>query len=205
MANTVKRMAFFPTLFALTVVFSCVTINIYFPAAAVEKAADEIVEETWGEKGTKPETKEEEKKGFFDNGSRFVGLTIGFREAHAQEADINVTTPAIRTLKDSIGARAVIIKPFMDRGNAGITNEGLLTVRSVEGLSLKEKADLNRLIDAENKDRETLYREIAQANGFGPDRIPDIKAIFAKSWIKNARSGWLIQNPDGAWAKKVSP
>ena len=27
---------------------ACVTVNIYFPAAAVERAADEIVKETWG-------------------------------------------------------------------------------------------------------------------------------------------------------------
>ncbi len=35
---------------------ACVTINIYFPAAAAEKAADKIIEEVWqlkkpGEKG----------------------------------------------------------------------------------------------------------------------------------------------------------
>ena len=37
------------TLF-LTVFFysACVTVNIYFPAAAVERAADQIVKETWG-------------------------------------------------------------------------------------------------------------------------------------------------------------
>jgi hypothetical protein len=28
---------------------ACVTVNIYFPAAAVERAADQIVKETWGE------------------------------------------------------------------------------------------------------------------------------------------------------------
>jgi uncharacterized protein len=27
---------------------ACVTVNIYFPAAAVERAADQIVKETWG-------------------------------------------------------------------------------------------------------------------------------------------------------------
>lgn len=32
--------------FAL-VLCSCVTINIYFPAAAAEKAADKIIEEVW--------------------------------------------------------------------------------------------------------------------------------------------------------------
>ena len=29
-------------------VSACVTVNIYFPAAAVERAAEEIVKETWG-------------------------------------------------------------------------------------------------------------------------------------------------------------
>ena len=42
-------------LLAVTV-SACVTINIYFPAAAAEKAADKIIEEVWqlknpGEKG----------------------------------------------------------------------------------------------------------------------------------------------------------
>lgn len=32
---------------------SCVTINIYFPAAAAEKAADRIIGDVWGEE-TKP-------------------------------------------------------------------------------------------------------------------------------------------------------
>ena len=36
------------SLFALTLVVSaCVTINIYFPAAAAEKAADKIIDEVW--------------------------------------------------------------------------------------------------------------------------------------------------------------
>lgn len=35
---------------------ACVTINIYFPAAAAEKAADKIIDEVWqtGESGTVP-------------------------------------------------------------------------------------------------------------------------------------------------------
>ena len=30
-----------------TLLLGCVTINIYFPAAAAEKAADKIIEEVW--------------------------------------------------------------------------------------------------------------------------------------------------------------
>lgn len=36
---------------------ACVTINIYFPAAAAEKAADKIIEEVWqSEQAKKPAT-----------------------------------------------------------------------------------------------------------------------------------------------------
>ncbi len=34
-------------LLALVSLSACVTINIYFPAAAAEKAADKIIEEVW--------------------------------------------------------------------------------------------------------------------------------------------------------------
>ena len=38
------------------VLAACVTINVYFPAAAAEKAADRIIEDIWGpEKGPKPD------------------------------------------------------------------------------------------------------------------------------------------------------
>lgn len=43
---------------AVLVLAGCVTINIYFPAAAAEKAADRIIDEVWqikkGEEAAKP-------------------------------------------------------------------------------------------------------------------------------------------------------
>jgi hypothetical protein len=36
---------------AMVVAAGCVTINIYFPAAAAEKAADRIIDEVWQLKG----------------------------------------------------------------------------------------------------------------------------------------------------------
>lgn len=43
------------TLAALVVITSgCVTINIYFPAAAAEKAADRIIDEVWQLRGAPP-------------------------------------------------------------------------------------------------------------------------------------------------------
>lgn len=179
---------------------ACVTVNIYFPAAAVQRVADQIVEETWGEPG-KGGAKEAPQGGsfLFQDRLAFVGFS---REAFAQEADINVSNPAIRSLKESIRKRSDSIKPYMDKGNVGITRDGLLTVRATDGLSLKERAEVQQLVDAENRDRETLYAEIAKANNFPRERIADIKRIFAKSWIEQARSGWWIQDPQGNWTKK---
>ncbi|MDR4514381.1 hypothetical protein [Nitrosomonas sp.] len=45
--------------FATMLLSACVTINIYFPAAAAEKAADKIIEEVWQLEDEKKEEKEE--------------------------------------------------------------------------------------------------------------------------------------------------
>ncbi|KPK00037.1 MAG: hypothetical protein AMK71_08790 [Nitrospira bacterium SG8_35_4] len=202
---TLTRNTFF--CFLLFCVASCITINIYFPAAAVEKAADRIVDEVWGPQGGTPGG-EDEKKQDVQPQSRMGDVLIfalslaGPREAMAQEADINVTTPAIRALKESIQSRAESIRPYMDGGNIGISREGLLVVRTTEGLNLKDKAAVNRLVEAENHDRNSLYEEIARANNFPPERVADIKTIFAGSWAKNARAGWWVQDDGGSWKQK---
>lgn len=183
-------------------VTACVTVNIYFPAAAVQRAADSIVNETWGGPGQEPRPRPTPAPG--DRGSipqRVFAFAFA-ADALAQEPDINISNPSIRALKDSIRTRSELIKPFMDKGTVGINRDGLLAVRTTEGLNLKERAEVQQLVEAENRDREALYAEIAKANNIPREKIPDIKRIFAKSWIDQARAGWWIQKADGNWTKK---
>jgi uncharacterized protein YdbL (DUF1318 family) len=187
----------FPLMFLVS---ACVTVNIYFPAAAVERAADQIVKETWG--GPAEPAKKEQPRSSLITPATVAAVFRFANEAHAQEADINVSNPAIRALKDSIKNRSNSIKPFMDRGNVGITRDGLLTVRTTEGLNLKERAEVQQLVDAENRDREALYLEIAKANNIAKESVPKIKTIFARSWIEQAQPGWWIQDAQGNWKKK---
>src|SRR5215470_2239621 len=121
------------TLLAVTFILSaCVTVNIYFPAAAVERAAEQIVKETWG--GPSEPAKTPPKPQSNNRFSPLRMVALGFvSEAYAQEPDINVSNPAIRALKDSIKQRAGSIKPYMDRGNIGIGQDGLLAVRTADG------------------------------------------------------------------------
>ena len=169
--------------------------------AAVERAADQIVKETWGGPGdpAKAAPKPQSLNRF--SPVRLANLSF-VGEAYAQEADINVSNPAIRALKDSIRERSNAIKPFMDRGNIGLAQDGLLTVHNADGLNLKERAETKQLVDAENRDRENLYAEIAKANNISKDSIPKIKTIFARSWLDQARPGWWIQDTQGNWKKK---
>jgi uncharacterized protein YdbL (DUF1318 family) len=176
---------------------ACVTVNIYFPAPEVRAAAEEIVEETWGDPSATPAgrdvTPEDES---------LLPRLLGPTAAHAKEADINVSTAAIRALKASMKARAEQLKPYLRSGTVGIDREGLLAIRSFDAVPLRDQATIRRLIDAENRDRLTLYKEIAKANDFGNDRIGDIKRIFADEWRRAAEPGWSIQKPDGSWEKK---
>jgi uncharacterized protein YdbL (DUF1318 family) len=180
---------------------ACVTVNIYFPAAAVERAADQIVKETWGGPSEPAKTAPEPRSFNLRALTRIASLSL-VSAAQAQEADINVSNPAIRALKDSIKQRSGAIKPYMDRGNTGIAQDGMLVVRNTDGIDLKARAEVNQLVDAENRDRETLYAEIAKANGIPASNIPKIKSIFAKSWTDQAQPGWWIQDAQGNWKKK---
>jgi uncharacterized protein YdbL (DUF1318 family) len=191
-----KRVIFSLTFF----ISACVTVNIYFPAAAVERAADEIVKETWG--GRSEPAPKEPPRSLFPSAAWKIVSAGWVSAAFAQEADINISNPAIRALKDSIKNRSGSIKPFMDRGNVGLTRDGLLTVRTTDGLNLKERAEVQQLVDAENRDRESLYLEIAKANNFPAESVPKIKSIFAKSWAEQAQPGWWIQDAQGNWRRR---
>ncbi len=192
------------------VLTACVTVNIYFPAAAVERAADKIVEETIGDHGKSGEpekggVKEAPKQTPQNDSSvarRLYASLFTAREALAQQVDINISNPAIRALRDSLRTRFQSIKPFLDRGNIGITKDALLTVRTTERLSLKERADVNQLVEAHNRDLDALYVEIAKANNIPRQKIGDIRQIFAKSWFDHAKSGWWLQDAQGNWRQK---
>src|SRR3970282_1399957 len=107
-----KRCIFIGVFFAS----ACVTVNIYFPAAAVERAADQIAKETWGGPGESGKTAPEPQSRYFDLPTAIANLSF-VGAAHAQEADINVSNPAIRALKDSIKRRSEALKPYMDIGH----------------------------------------------------------------------------------------
>ena len=121
--------------------------------------------------------------------------------AEAVEANLDIESPAIRKLRQSLEARATQLQPLLASGALGLSNDGLVVVRDATKLPLAQRAQANALVQAENADRRQLYQAIATANGH-PEWAGDIQRTFAASWIKNAQSGWWVQSPDGAWKQK---
>jgi uncharacterized protein YdbL (DUF1318 family) len=197
-----KSLKIVSTSLFLLILFSCLTINIYFPEAEVQKAAEEIVEEI--RKEAEDKKKEDKDSQMIQMEQAMSGGGGSFSlvsSLYAQEAT-EVTTPKVRALKQSIIDRFPKIKPFFDNGNVGEGNDGLLKIRDESGLNLKDKAMLRNLVNDENNDRKNMYAEIARAMEIEASQIPRIQKIFAALWIKKANSGWWIQNEKGVWAKK---
>ncbi len=188
---------------------SCVTINIYFPAAAAEKAADRIIEDVWGPgtrpgDGNQPDTAPaEEQSSAIKNHYETAAVNILnwlIPAAAAAQADININSPAINELKTDMKERHNQLEPFYNSGGIGLTEDGLITVRDAKSIPLKDRNRVNALVADENKDRKSLYAEIARANGH-PEWQDDIRQTFAKRWISNAAKGWWYQQ-GGSWKQK---
>jgi uncharacterized protein YdbL (DUF1318 family) len=181
-------------------IISCVTINIYFPAEEVRSAADKIVHEVWGEQSGAPDAPQSAPS---EAGGKTSGLIRSLFEVRSALAaqDINVSTPAIRAIKNAMKQRSQELFVFLDSGHVGIGSDGLLKVRSTDNLDLKSRGTVTRLVAAENADRLQLYKEIAAANGFA-DKAGEVQAIFANSWRDQARPGWYLEGSGGSWRRK---
>ncbi|EIC30804.1 MULTISPECIES: YdbL family protein [Methylomicrobium] len=181
---------------------ACVTINIYFPAAAAEKAADEIIQDIQNAVPPKPQSRsgqDDEHAALFRWIDRAIGTVI--TSAKAAEADLSIDSPDIRKLRASMEKRFASLQPNYAAGYIGIKADGSLTVREGANIPLKDRNQVTKLVAAENQDRQRLYQAIANANGH-PEWLDQIKATFAARWIGNAQSGWWVQSSNGSWKQK---
>ncbi len=195
----------FKCLGSLLLVTACVTVNVYFPAAAAEKAADRIIKEIYGVEEQDGEIEaappvDDQSSNTMQPGNVFAVRLLDFLVpvAYAQQPNIDISTPAIRKLKASMTQRHNRLKPFYNNGAVGMDNNGLIKMRDPKAVSIKQRNTVKQLISAENRDRNALYKEIAKANGH-PEWENDIRGTFARRWIANAPAKWYFQDTRGGW------
>jgi uncharacterized protein YdbL (DUF1318 family) len=191
----------------LLLLTACVTINIYFPAAAAEKVADEIIKDIQSVTPPQPEPEKtvpqpesslpDWQANFFQWLDTAVNVVISPAQA---EADLAIDSAEIRQLRTAMESRFPALQPLYNGGLIGIQADGLLAVRDPSNVPLQDRNKVNKLVAAENADRQKLYQAIANANGH-PEWAAQIKATFAARWISNARPGWWYQS-GGNWKQK---
>ncbi len=173
---------------------ACVTVNIYFPAAEVQKAAEEIARDV--------RKSAEEKAPDTQSWLNIQGLLKPVAVANAQESALTVSNATIRQLKAAMKVRFPKLRPFMERGAIGESFDGMLVIKDASSLNLRERAIVKRLLDAENRDRRSLYKAVASALHVPASEISRLQQIFAKEWQKTAPNGTWIEVSPGKWQRK---
>jgi uncharacterized protein len=127
---------------------------------------------------------------------------MGANATTSPTPDVDVSTPAIVVIKKSLATRFKLLKPHFDSGAIGLTHDGLIAMRDLQAIALNETLKVEAIIAEENKDRASLYREIARANG-RPDWESDLKSTFGERWISRAAPGWYHRDSAGKWVRKM--
>ncbi|MEO8671644.1 MAG: YdbL family protein [Tahibacter sp.] len=194
-----RKFVFASLALVLTVLSACVTINVYFPAAAAEKAAEQFIGTVIGAAPAKPDEPKSEAPGHSPQGS-VLDFVIG--SAHAAEADLNIQTPALREIQARMKQRFDgQLSTALASGAVGLGKDALVVLRDAAKVALGDRAALNQAVADDNRDRAAVYREIAQANGH-PEWEGQIRSTFAKQWVEQARAGWYYQDASGAWKQR---
>lgn len=196
---------------ASLLIAACVTINVYFPAAAADKAADQVINDITGggaRGGTTPPPQSYFKPAKDEHNVLVAALgsvlyaVVPAANAQDAEAALNVSSPAVTRIKQSMGARFGEMEKFFASGAIGLTKDGLVDVRDLNAVALPDRATVKRLVSEDNADRAQLYAEIAKASNH-PEWEADIKKSFAKRWVATgAKPGWYYQGDDGSWKQK---
>jgi uncharacterized protein YdbL (DUF1318 family) len=131
-------------------------------------------------------------------------VSVSAMSAEAEgDTDFDVQSPSVMAIRKSLAERHAVLKEHFQAGVIGLTHDGLIAMREAAGLAPDMRATLERLVAEDNKDRGTLYREIARANG-RPDWESQFQNVFAERWIRRAPSGWYYRDSGGHWIKKLS-
>lgn len=195
-----------PVLLAsLLLLAACVTINIYFPSAQAEEAAERIVDDILGTQKQDKNPIDEDKGARLEPAveASFANqlLELIIPSAQAAQPNFNINTPGIRKLQASMKKRNNSLKRYYATGGIGFTKNALVSIHDASVIPLKERNKAKKLVSAENKDRNALYKAIAKANGH-PEWEADVRTTFARTWVQKASAGWWYQTSKGKWKKR---
>ncbi|MBN8735212.1 MAG: YdbL family protein [Xanthomonadales bacterium] len=201
--------------FALALLAGCVTINVYFPAAAAQQAADKVISNIMGSDSptpsaappsSAPQPASSSDPGHGMRGEPLAMLVLDAlvpaASAAESQPDLTIHTPQIEAIQARMRTRfQSTLQGLLDSGAIGYTHNGDVAIRDMAKVALPQRAQTQQAVAAENADRAELYKQIAAANGH-PEWASRMREAFAKQWIDRAHAGWYYQDASGNWQKK---
>ncbi|MGR3177913.1 MAG: YdbL family protein [Candidatus Anammoxibacter sp.] len=186
--------------------FGCatITVNIYFPAEAVEQAAEDILNEIEGfDTEEVDETTQDESELQSYLWMNIRDFIVGGSLVYAGDnLNLDLTSPAIRKVIDSMKTRTGQIRQFKNTGVIGETFDGKLEARDLSTLGGKDIKMVKQLLKAENADRNALYKELAKANKISEAEVSKIGKVFAKTRrTKLNKKGQWYKDESGNWTQ----
>ena len=163
-----KKSRFYLMLLFTFVVLACVTVNVYFPEAAVQEAADKFVERV--KKGEAKEEKKGKEGSFF-----WIPSLIG--AAQAQERQIRIDFPEIRVAEAKLRESYQKLLPYFNTGTVTEGEDGYLKQRGLEPRMIG-------VFNQHNDLRKQVYHKILQLNGLPTSESGRVGRIFGRSWRK---------------------
>ena len=114
----------------------------------------------------------------------------------ATSYDIKQMTPEVKAALDHRRERFDQLRTLKDQSIVGENNKGYVEVLA------KNNDEAKELVEAENKDRQFIYKTIAEQNNLSESSLMTIEAVFAQVQQDKANPGDKIQDDQGMWITK---
>ncbi len=109
--------------------------------------------------------------------------------------NIKEMTPAVKAALDGRRERFDQLRTLKEQGLIGENNKGYIQL-------LTDDPQAEGLVEAENKDRQFIYKIIVEQNNLPADSLSTIETVFAQEQRERAKPGDKIQEPNGNWVAK---
>jgi len=206
------RKSAFLLVFSLALLAGCVTINVYFPAAAAQKAADQVIGNIMGPDASGQTPAPSSSAQPLPSSApasqpeplavRVLNAVVPAAYAAESQPNLDIRTPSIQAIEARMRDRFhSIMRGLLASGAVGFTHNGDVAIRDASKIPLAQRAQATQAVAAENADRAQLYKQIAIANGH-PEWAQRMRESFARQWISRAHAGWYYQDASGNWQKK---
>src|SRR5690348_1519615 len=168
------RKSAFLLAFSLALLAGCVTINVYFPAAAAQQAADKVIGNIIGPDSSGPSpapsssTPPPPSSGSSSQPEplsvRMLNAVIPAAYAAESQPNLDIRTPAIQAIEARMRDRFhSVLKGLLASGAVGFTHNGDVAVRDASKIPLAQRGQATQAVAAENADRADLYKQIARS------------------------------------------